>query len=110
MNDHSELRFLTFIDVIDSHLALIWCIKWIHLYGSGLNLGSYWPSWARRGSSIRCASAWYADGRDFDLHVQQNILALRFGHENVSTTILSLLLIQEGPLSVTGERMDPKYW
>ena len=27
-----------------------------------------------------------------------------------STTILTLSLIQEGQLSVTGERMDIKYW
>ena len=52
------------------------------------------------------ASAWYADGRGFD----PNILSLRFGHEKKSTTILSLVLIQEGQLSVTGERMGTKYW
>ena len=34
----------------------------------------------------------------------------RFGHEKISTTILTLLLIQEGQLSVTGERMCTKYW
>ena len=34
---------------------------------------------------------------------------LRFGHENVSTTILSLPLIQEGQLSVTGERIGTNY-
>ena len=62
------------------------------------------------GSSIGCASAWYADSREFDPHVRQNIISLRFGHENVSTTILSLPLIQEGQLSVAGERMDTKYW
>ena len=65
---------------------------------------------AGRGSSIVCASAWYADGRRFDPHVRQNILSLRFGHENISTTILSLPLIQEGQLSVTGERMGTNYW
>ena len=52
----------------------------------------------------------YADGRGFDPHVRKNILSLRFGHENVSTTILSLPLIQERQLSVTGERMGTKYW
>ena len=57
-----------------------------------------------------CASAWYADGRGFDPHVRQNILSLRFGHENNSTAILSLPLIQEGQLSVTGERMGTKNW
>ena len=65
---------------------------------------------AGRGSSIGCASAWYVDGRGFDPHVRQNILSLRFGHENVSTTILSLPLIQEGQLKVTGERMGTKFW
>ena len=58
---------------------------------------------AGRGTSIGCTSAWYADGGGIDPHVRQNILSLRFGHETVSTTILSLPLIQEGQLSVTGE-------
>ena len=34
----------------------------------------------------------------------------RFGHENNSTTILSLPLIQKQQLSVTGRRMCTKYW
>ena len=51
-----------------------------------------------------------ADGRGFNPHVRQNILSLRFGHEKNSTTILSLPLIQEGQLSVTGERMGTKHW
>ena len=34
----------------------------------------------------------------------------RFGHEKNSTTILSLPLIQERQLSVTGRRMCTKYW
>ena len=34
----------------------------------------------------------------------------RFGHEKNSTTILSLPLIQEGQLLVTGKRMCTKYW
>ena len=45
--------------------------------------------------SIGCASACYADGPGFDPHVRQNILSLRFGHENVSKIILSLSLFQE---------------
>ena len=39
-----------------------------------------------------------------------HILSLRFGHDKISVTILTLLLIQEEQLSVTGERMDTKYW
>ena len=62
------------------------------------------------GSWIGCASALCADGRRFDPHVRQNILLLRFGHEKISTTILSLSLIQEGQLSVTGEGMGTKDW
>ena len=59
-------------------------------------------------SSSMCA--WCAYGHGFEPHARQNILLLKFAHENVSMTILSLLLIQEGQLSVIGERMDTKYW
>ena len=38
---------------------------------------------AGHGSSIGCASAWYADGHRFDPHIQLNILLLRFGHEKI---------------------------
>ena len=34
---------------------------------------------------------------------------VEIGHENISTAILSLPLIQEGQLSVTGERMGTEY-
>ena len=37
-----------------------------------------------------------------------NILSWRFDHEIISTVILSLLLIQEGQLSVSGERICTK--
>ena len=62
-----------------------------------------------RGSSVGCMSAWYADGRKFDPHVWQHS-SVEIGHEIISGAILSLLLIQEGQLSVTGERMCTKYW
>ena len=32
----------------------------------------------------------------FDLHIGQNILSLRFGHEKISMAILSLPWIKEG--------------
>ena len=60
-----------------------------------------------RGSSIGCASALYADGRWFDPHVRQHSF-VEIGHKIISMAILSLLLIQEGQLSVTGERMCTK--
>ena len=62
-----------------------------------------------RGSSIGSEFAWHASGPEFDPHVRR-ILSWRLGHENISTAILPLPLIQEEQLSVTGERMCTKYW
>ena len=64
--------------------------------------------YAGRGSSIGCASAWYADGRGFDPHARQHSFG-EFGHEIIPTAILFLPLIQEEQLSVTGEKMCTKY-
>ena len=66
-------------------------------------------SFVFRGSSIGGEFAWHASGPEFDLHVR-HILSWRLGHENISTAILPLPLIQEEQLSVTGERMCTKYW
>ena len=52
-----------------------------------------------RGSSIGSEFAWHASGPKFDPHVQ-HILSWRLGHENISTAILPLPLIQEEQLSV----------
>ena len=62
-----------------------------------------------RGSSIGSEFAWHPSGPEFDPHVW-HILSWRLGHENISTAILPLPLIQEEQLSVTGERMCTKYW
>ena len=66
-------------------------------------------SHAGRVSLIGCASAWYADGHRFDPHVRQHSF-VEIGHEIISTAILSLPLIEEGQLSVTGKRICTKYW
>ena len=58
---------------------------------------------------MECASTRYADGRGFNPHVRQHSF-FEIGHEIICTAILSLPLIQEGQLSVTGVRMDTKYW
>ena len=58
-----------------------------------------------RGSSIGSEFALH----QFDPHVR-HILSWRLGHENISTAILPLPLIQEEQLPVTGERMCTKYW
>ena len=47
-------------------------------------------------------------GCGFDPHVRQHSF-VEIGHEMISTVILFLPLIQEGQLSVTGERMGTKY-
>ena len=62
-----------------------------------------------RGSSIGSEFAWHASGPEFDPTVRP-ILSWRLGHENISTAILPLPLIQEEQLSVTGEKMCTKYW
>ena len=64
----------------------------------------YWNlGQAEPGSSIRCASAWHADGGGFDPLVRQHSV-VEIGNEIISTAILSLPLIQVGQLSVAGER------
>ena len=73
-----------------------------------------WPLPDHQGSTGRVSSigsefAWHASGPEFDPHVQY-ILSWRLGHENISTAILPLPLIQEERLSVTGESMCTKYW
>ena len=55
----------------------------------------------RRSSSAGCTSAWYADGPGFEPHVRQYSF-VEIGPEIIYTAILSLLLIQEGQLSVMG--------
>ena len=47
---------------------------------------------------------WFSWGRRLDPPVRQYSY-VEMGHENISTAILSLALIQVGQLSVTGERM-----
>ena len=56
------------------------------------------------GSSLGSASAWYADGRGFDPRVRQHSF-IEFGYKIISTAILSLPLVQEEQLSVTGKRI-----
>ena len=49
-------------------------------------------------------SAQYAGSRGFNPHIRQHSF-VEFGHEVISKVSLCLPLIQEGQLSVTGERM-----
>ena len=64
---------------------------------------------AGRHSSVGSDVPWESRGTAIDPHVR-HVFLCRFGHENISTAILPLLLIQEEHLSVNGKRMGAKYW
>ena len=55
--------------------------------------------------SVGCASDWRPGGRGFDPSRGRQHSFVEIDHEIFSTVILSLPLIQEGQLSVSGERM-----
>ena len=57
------------------------------------------------GGSVGCASDWRPGGRRFDSHQGRQHSFVEIDHEIFSTVILSFPLIQEGQLSVSGERM-----
>ena len=57
------------------------------------------------GGSVGCASDWRPGGRGFDPRRGRQHSYVEIDHEIFSTVILSLPLIQEGQLSVSGERM-----
>ena len=57
------------------------------------------------GGAVGCASDWRLGGHGFDPHRGQQHCFMEIDHEMLSTVILSLLLIQEGQLLVSGERM-----
>ena len=57
------------------------------------------------GGSVGCASDWRPGGRRFDPCRGWQHSFVEIDHEIISTVILSLPLIQEGQLSVSGERV-----
>ena len=57
------------------------------------------------GGAVGCASDWRPGGRGFDPRRGRQHSFVETDHEIFSTVILSLPLIQEGQLSVSGERM-----
>ena len=54
---------------------------------------------------VGCASDWRPGGRGFDPRRGRQHSFVEIDHEIFSTVILSLPLIQEGQLSVSGEKM-----
>ena len=61
------------------------------------------------GGPVGCASDRESGGCGFDPYRVGNIISWRFDHEIFSTVILSIPLIQEGQLSVSGEECA-QYW
>ena len=61
--------------------------------------------YAGPGGSVGCASDWRPEGHGFDPRRGWQHSFVEIDHEIFSTVILSLPLIQEGQLSVSGERM-----
>ena len=57
------------------------------------------------GGSVGCTSDWRPGGRGFNPRQGRQHSFVEIDHEMFSTVILSLPLIQEGLLSVSGERM-----
>ena len=55
--------------------------------------------------SVGCASDWRPGGRGFDPRRDRQHSFVEIDREIFSTVILSLPLIQEGQLSVSGKRM-----
>ena len=62
-------------------------------------------AYASLGGSVGCASDWRPGGRGFNPRRGRQHSFVEIDHEIFSTVILSLPLIQEGQLSVSGERM-----
>ena len=63
------------------------------------------PCTAGLGGAVGCASDWRPGGRGFDSRRGRQHSFVEIDHEIFSMVILSLPLIQEGQLSVSGERM-----
>ena len=68
-------------------------------------LGGYTNLSAVLGGSVGCASDWRPGGRGFDPCQGWQHSFLETDHEIFSTVILSLALIQDEQLSVSGEKM-----
>ena len=62
-------------------------------------------SLAGLGGSVGCASDWRPGGHEFNPRQGRQHSLVEIDPEIFSTVILSLPLIQEGQLSVSGERM-----
>ena len=60
---------------------------------------------AGRGSSVRCASVWYAAGRGFHPHVRHILLEGEWSWKKFLRPLSPFRWFKKGQLSVTGKRM-----
>ena len=94
-----------FLTAVISAYMIIMClpclIKWFTLNPNPVLLIFV----AGLGGAVGCASDWRPGGRRFDPRRGRQHSFVEIDHEIFSTVILSLPLIQEGQLSVSGERM-----
>ena len=82
-------------------LTILWCFN-----AQSLPLSPFYLlDIASLDGSFGCASDWRSGGRGFDPRRGRQHSFVEIDHEIFSTVILSLPLIQEGQLSVSGERM-----
>ena len=73
------------------------------LSGASLSAYEYTPASV---AQLDAPSDWRPGGRGFNLRRSRQHSSVEIDHEIFSTVILSLPLIQEGQLSVSGERMS----
>ena len=91
-----------FIKVINSVANHDICLDSFHVLIK-MNKGQFLTTGL--GGSVGCASDWRPGGRGFDPRRDRQHSFVEIDHEIFCTVILSLLLIQEGQLSVSGEGM-----
>ena len=120
MYDYSLLRY--WIELLlnwDKSKCLHGCEEWQGLWCPLLGQFHFIYSWLSLsrlrlsqplnskslGGSVGCASDWRPGGRGFDPCWGRQHSFVEIDHEIFSTVILSRPLVQEGQLSVSGERM-----
>ena len=69
------------------------------------DIGCYCEKWSASVAQLDAPSDWRPGGRGFNPRRGRQHSFVEIDHEIFSTVILSLPLIQEGQLSVSGERM-----
>ena len=88
-------------------VPIVYCIY--HMYSDrqtwAHSVDSVDPDWPASVAQLDAPSDWRPGGRGFNPCRGRQHSFVEIDHEIFSTVILSLLLIQEGQLSVSGERM-----